>query len=289
MRKDLLVVMMTMILLTAVPAVCNADSGMTTPEELQARMLAGEKEIVVYTEGRDAAGLVSRAASMDEAENPAYEGSTSKGDYLREAVLRKVKGHPGTWDANKACYKTTLYLYYKMDKDQLAFVEETVDKVVSRCSDLPDPDKVRFFCDWLAAHITYAEPDSVYQTLSEGKGQCREYSVLLYLFCKEAGLDVRTVTGIYDGLLHEWNIVRINDAWYNVDATFYDHYVGETRYVLKGSRTFSIDHELLETLQKSDFAEHYPVSETDYVSQSDAPVVTELVCGAYTCVALSIL
>lgn len=83
MRKNLLVVMMTMILLTAVPAVCNADSGMTTPEELQAAMLAGEKEIVVYTEGRDAAGLVSRAASMDEAENPVYEDAASKAKSLQ--------------------------------------------------------------------------------------------------------------------------------------------------------------------------------------------------------------
>ena len=38
--------------------------------------------------------------------------------------------------------------------------------------------------------------------------------------CREAGLSVRTVSGIGNGQSHAWNIVKIGDYYYNVDATW---------------------------------------------------------------------
>lgn len=270
MKKNILVTLIALMALVSFPMVCSADTGTTTSDELQVRILAGESRIAVYTEKDDgAAELIREAVSMDCNEAPVYEEPSSKGDYLREAVLHKVDVYPGTitWDAEKGCYRTTLFPSYRMNKEQLAYVDKTVKAVAARCAGMSTPDKVRFFCDWLAVHVSYAETESVYYALTEGKGRCREYAVLLYLLCKEAGIDARTVSGFSGDMLHEWNVVMIDGMWYHVDPTFYDTFGLDARYILRGSN--AVKRNLTEPYTDAGFAERYPISGADYARDNE--------------------
>ncbi len=47
---------------------------------------------------------------------------------------------------------------------------------------------------------------------------CAGYSQAFEMMCNGSGIDAVAVTSYY----HEWNKVRLNDSWYNVDCTWDD-------------------------------------------------------------------
>ncbi len=68
---------------------------------------------------------------------------------------------------------------------------------------------------------------SVYSVFCKNISVCSGYSQALQMLCNGAGIDCLTVTSDY----HAWNKVRINDAWYNIDATWDDSGYGYYYYV----------------------------------------------------------
>lgn len=63
-----------------------------------------------------------------------------------------------------------------------------------------------------------AYSQSAYSVLCMNKTVCAGYSQAFQMICNAVGVDSVSVTS-YD---HQWNKVRINDAWFNVDLTWAD-------------------------------------------------------------------
>lgn len=68
----------------------------------------------------------------------------------------------------------------------------------------------------------YAEQEaltqSAYSALCMGNTVCAGYAQAFEMVCNGAGIDAAVVTSVN----HEWNKVRMNDSWYNVDCTWDD-------------------------------------------------------------------
>lgn len=60
---------------------------------------------------------------------------------------------------------------------------------------------------------------SAYSTLLLGTTVCAGYSMAYEMLCNSMGVDTIAVTSNN----HEWNKVRVNDSWYNVDCTWDDN------------------------------------------------------------------
>lgn len=106
-----------------------------------------------------------------------------------------------------------------------------------------------------------------YNALFDNSTVCQGYSLLYYKLLTEAGIECRFVTGYSNDEYHGWNIVKIDDKWYNVDTTWDDLENGKITYdyFLKGSTTFNKDHTLDKEYKTKEFIQKYPIAAHDYL------------------------
>jgi uncharacterized repeat protein (TIGR02543 family) len=79
---------------------------------------------------------------------------------------------------------------------------------------------------------------SAYSTFILGKTVCAGYAQACELLCNAVGIDAIVVTSA----VHEWNKVRIDDSWYNVDCTWDDQ--GVQSYTFFAKSDYAYDYEL---------------------------------------------
>jgi len=116
----------------------------------------------------------------------------------------------------------------------------------------------------------YHLKSTAYGALIYHRAVCQGYAVLMYRLLKESGIDVRIITGtaeLPDGSteLHAWNIVRIDDVYYNLDVTW-DKQMQTEDYFLKSDENFSA-HIRDEIFVSEDFYQSYPMSDKDYTDK----------------------
>lgn len=70
------------------------------------------------------------------------------------------------------------------------------------------------------------------------KAVCQGYTNLFYRLALEAGLDARIITGYGNSGMRGWNIVKIGDAYYNLDATWDCMHREGYRYFLQCDKDF---------------------------------------------------
>ena len=86
-------------------------------------------------------------------------------------------------------------------------------------------DKVDYFDELLDDGILTSDEDeqfytqSAYSVVCGEKTVCAGYSQAYTLLCNAVGVDAFSVTGSS----HQWNKIRVNDSWYNVDCTWDDN------------------------------------------------------------------
>lgn len=61
-----------------------------------------------------------------------------------------------------------------------------------------------------------------YGALVNRKAVCNGYAEAMNLLLNTAGISCKMVVGTADGTDHAWNIVKLSDGWYQVDATWDD-------------------------------------------------------------------
>lgn len=84
-------------------------------------------------------------------------------------------------------------------------------------------ERLIFLYDYLATHFVYEADNANYDAygmLIEGNGVCQAYSLLLRYLLRAVGVPAECVTS--NALNHEWNLVKLGDAWYHVDVTWDD-------------------------------------------------------------------
>jgi hypothetical protein len=100
---------------------------------------------------------------------------------------------------------------------------------------MSDYDKVIYFYNYLAAHITYDgttdDSDNIYGALTAGRAACMGYSYAMKMLCNAEGIETITVSGENSGgIKHMWNMVKLDGEWYQLDATFGDRDGGYVYY-----------------------------------------------------------
>lgn len=105
---------------------------------------------------------------------------------------------------------------------------------------------------------------TAYSALTEKKAVCQGYSLLFYKMATEAGIPCRIVRS----KSHAWNIVKIGDKWYHVDATWDDPISKKSilryDYFLKGADAVSDTHILTAEYKTATFKKKFPISKTNF-------------------------
>ena len=206
----------------------------------------------------------------------------SEGDY--------IKFHMNYFGYSISYFYDDDYLYltiaYTVDYFTTAAQEEVMDAAVEQVVQqlglnvLSDEGKVCRIYEYITEHVSYDhaglndENDllkySAYGALIEGSSVCQGYASLFYRLALECGVDARVisglgVTGTSQGR-HAWNIVKLNDRYYNLDATWDAeraiHGV-DYAYFLKSGSNFT-DHIRDPQYDDSTFHTLYPMAAEDY-------------------------
>lgn len=95
------------------------------------------------------------------------------------------------------------------------------------CSKSTEFEKEKAAHDVICRDVAYQHnslDQSIYSAIIMKKTVCVGYAGCLYMLLNAAGID----SGIINSVSHDWNIVRINGIWYNLDATWDDQENGNT-------------------------------------------------------------
>jgi len=110
---------------------------------------------------------------------------------------------------------------------------QAVHSVMKNCikEGMSDFEKEVALHDYLVRHCKYSKnvtqtADSdifrAYGALVNGDAVCNGYAEALQLLFACAGIESKFVIGTADGIDHAWNLVKLDDKWYHLDATWND-------------------------------------------------------------------
>lgn len=197
-----------------------------------------------------------------------YDGcSGQEGD----ALLLGCKG----WGANVSISNDMVEITYTFSYHSTYEQEELLTAKLEAAyaelalDNLSEYEKVKKIYNYICDHVDYdynLEKRSAYEALCNGKSVCQGYAALFYRMCVDSGLSVRVVTGLGNGGSHAWNIVKIGNYYYNVDATW----DGETentysRYFLLNENSFGATHIRDDEYATDSFNAQYPMSPNSWV------------------------
>ena len=176
--------------------------------------------------------------------------------------------------------------------DETEYVNTHTKEILAELgtSQMSDYSKVKAVHDYVCALITYTDDvdnaSSVYGAYVRGEGLCNSYALCMYKLLVEAGVPCHWIGGSAgtgrDSAGHAWNIVKLGDQWYNLDATWDDADNDKISYdyFLKGTADFDeADTSQVHTMDKeyheSSYLTDFPIAETSYVvSDEDLKPVT---------------
>lgn len=229
----------------------------------------------------------------------AHTGDGQRGDYLRLS-RRAVRAQAGYYTASlkKGVIEGTLtytFLWLCSAKQEQA-VSTREKQILSSLalSGKSEAQKVKAIYSYVCSHVSYdsagaVDPDnylchSAYSAVVQGKSVCQGYALMLYRLLNDSGIPCRILTGrggtsASDLQNHAWNIVRLNQKYYNLDATWDSEEQGRSfDWFLRGSGSFPWHYRDSRTSAAS-FAAAYSVSSTDYPGVSLTPATLTLPVG----------
>lgn len=159
---------------------------------------------------------------------------------------------------------TELDLDEKSDYDKVFAIYDYVCRNVKYSDAYLSGEYVAGSPDWLEVH-------SVYGALVEGEAVCQGFAGAMYRLLLEAGIDNRIISG--DN--HGWNIVKLGDLYYCLDATWdsdtYHSGGGNYRWFLKGASDFlDVGHTTDPYCATEEFRSEYPISPLNYGAEATA-------------------
>lgn len=211
-----------------------------------------------------------------------HTGNPDEGDYLFYHLKSYTSGCGLRANENGADIVLLYTFTYLSDAAEEEAVAERLKTVMPSLSldGMTEAGKTRAIYRWITENVTFDEWDdrmaySAYGALIHGRAVCQGFANLFYRMALTAGLDVRIIsgTGMNGGPgsdasgPHAWNIVRIGDLYYNLDAAW-DAGRTSWRWFLLGSDSFDGEH-IAENTERLDytspaFRAAYPVPARDY-------------------------
>ncbi len=168
------------------------------------------------------------------------------------------------------------YLYLFQEEEVAGKLAEIFDGLDFKLQ-MSDYAKIKAIYDYVCRQVKYDKVhrknpyyvmrSTAYAALIQENATCQGYAVALYRMLRQAGINVRIVTGSVTGRnaekLHAWNVVELNGSYYHLDATW-DAQQENYSYFLKGEAGLA-DHILNEAFLTGEFAWQYKIAEQDYV------------------------
>lgn len=250
-------------------------------EEIRGALKAHSPRITIcYESGSDNMGdiypmtdeLVSFA--MSETDNPC------EGDYIYQQYGGYRTEYSFEKNGEKYSYTIDIIPEYYTTPAQEKTVDERVSDILAELglSGKSEYERVSAVYNYVYGNVKYDRVhkknphyhlrSTAYGALVNGCACCQGYSVLMYRLLREAGINVRVVTGnaVSAGSVeyHAWNIAEIDGLYYNIDVTW-DAQRQEHDYFLKSDETFSETHVRDEMYSTPEFYQKYPMSENDYM------------------------
>ena len=210
-----------------------------------------------------------------------HTANASEGDYLRwqyggYRCNMRVNGNVATF-----IYTMTYYTTYEQEQKVDIEIGSLVNGLGLNTGS--DYEKIQRIYDWICDNVkydqvhvmdnTYLSQFTAYAALFDRTAVCQGYAVLFYRLAMEAGVDTRVIAGLGNGGAHGWNIVRLNDEYYNLDATW-DAGARVYRYFLKSNTDF-INHVRNSEYETEDFNADYPMSSQSYDREGEKDPVEE--------------
>lgn len=130
-------------------------------------------------------------------------------------------------------------------------------------ADLIEYDYAQLRADSVVNYLSgYGYPSNLNRALLDGKGVCAAYAGTYTALCNLFGLRCVDTVGTAGGDSHAWNVVEVDDRWYQVDVTWDDKGSSISyKYFLVSDASLAKDHHW--TLP-------YPVCPEDYAANHTA-------------------
>ncbi len=176
---------------------------------------------------------------------------------LKNVIMAVYNDHPELfwlntiftckYDKNKICAE--LALDFNMTKEEMAEASSnfynTTNNILTAVQNFGVYDKERMLHDMLIQGIEYDKGanmnQSAYSALVDGKSVCAGYARAYQYLLQRLGIPCYYCTG-YAGQDHAWNIVALDDGYYNVDVTWDDTPGGEYDYFNKTDEDYADTH-----------------------------------------------
>ncbi len=198
--------------------------------------------------------VYANAAAMNEEFAPIEAVPVSE---LKNVIMAVYNDHPELfwlntiftckYDKDRICAE--LALDYNMTKEELAkaspdFYNRT-NSILTEVQNLGTYEKEKILHDMLIQQIEYDKSagmnQSAYSALVDGKSVCAGYARAYQYLLQRLGIPCYYCTG-YAGQDHAWNIVALDDGYYNVDVTWDDTPGGEYDYFNKSDQDYADTH-----------------------------------------------
>ena len=199
-----------------------------------------------------------------------HNGNPCQGDYIRRQV-QSFSWKPSSYSDTKGIHVVldfTMQYYCTAAQEQQCEAKAAAIIEYLQLDEMSDYDKILAIYDYLCQNVAYdydrlADPTdeiehSAYAALCEGTSVCQGYATAFYKLALMAGLDCRVVTGEVGNEGHGWNLVKLGEEYYLLDATF-DAGKNEYRHFMKNEADFA-DHVPDTLFQSQEFKQAYPIS-----------------------------
>ncbi len=202
-----------------------------------------------------------------------HTGISTEGDYLLWQFGGWNARASGNIYSGKYYYTLTFtftyYTTYEQEKEMDIAVSNLLNSLNLQGTDY---EKITKVYDYICNNITYDYTSigtlkhTAYAALINKKAVCQGYAALFYRLALENNIDVRLIPGLGNGGAHGWNIVKIEDKYYNVDATWDTNFVKSGyRYYLVTDNNFP-DHIRDAEYATNEFYKTYPMGTQNYTS-----------------------
>ena len=248
-------------------------------EDLRAGLVQRKSSVTVYLKYGGAPVGSFPAQLIDAARE--HTGVPNEGDY----IARAMSGC--TYDVDYYVEGGTYYVTATYTPDWLTTAEQEaeVDAAVDALLEELDLwgkgeyEIITGVYDWVTENVSYDYDNyddnanslkhTVYAALLNRCCLCQGFSTLLYRLLLELGVDCRVISGTADGEGHAWNIVKLEDVYYNCDPTWDRSLKGHYRYFLCSEANFP-DHTRSSKYTTAKFTAAYPMADTSYVIKVNA-------------------
>ncbi|MDO5549174.1 MAG: transglutaminase domain-containing protein [Eubacteriales bacterium] len=241
------------------------------------------------------------AQAKEETDSP-IEGDYISWNYagISWTVTKTTVGGVDKTDANGNRYYTVCFTFtYYTTAEQENELSNAVDSLLNEFAfteSTSDYTKIRTIYQYICQNVDYDRTNNegyllshtAYAALIDGTAVCQGYASLLYRMLRQEGISCRIIASE----THGWNIAKIGEQYYNLDATWDADTDSHRKYFLLGANDplfLNDSHTRLAEYTSKEFEQCYPMADVAYASEDSISVRFTWSPNAertdYTCIA----